>query len=292
MKLAYLMLVHKNLSQVARLINILADDKVSFFVHIDQKCVFSEDEFSQLLVDNADVYLLEPRSSANWGGFSLVEITYRLLKCCAMSNGYDYIHLISGQDFPLVATNVQRKFLKDHLTSEFVECFPLPDERRWRGYFGAPRFEQYWFIDQMGYEESVMSVNRQMIEEVRRKLPFNLKPYGGSQWFTITWACMEYILQYLKDFPEVLDYFRYCLAPDEMLFQTIIMNSPFSKNLINNNLRKIDWYAGANPKIFGLRDLNYLLDSGRLFARKFDLEMDEQILSSLEQRIKIPRDIL
>lgn len=57
-------------------------------------------------------------------------------------------------------------------------------------------------------------------------------------------------------------------------------NSVFSKDMINNNLRYVDWSEGkVNPKTLPMEDAEKLKNSEKLFARKFNTEVDNKILA-------------
>lgn len=265
------------------MVNALAGPSVTFFVHVDARCEYDEDEFEAMLDEDVDLFMLEPRRNAEWGGFSLVQVTVKLMECCLLKGEYDYVSLLSGQDFPVTPSTGITEFLTRNKGMEFIEYFDLPNEKRWRGYFGMCRFEQFWMIDSLGFEACKFIVDQQLREGIKRTLPAGLTPYGGSQWFTITLACAKYIVEYLRQTPEFFSYFRLTLASDEVFFNTIIMNSPFAANVVNNNLRKIDWLRGPDfPRTFRESDLAELVSSNCLFARKFDVTIDDQVLTQIE----------
>ena len=65
--------------------------------------------------------------------------------------------------------------------------------------------------------------------------------------------------------------------------QTIIINSQFAKNIYNKNdeykscLREIDWERGS-PYVWKKEDKDILLSSINIFARKFDENVDKEIM--------------
>ena len=83
----------------------------------------------------------------------------------------------------------------------------------------------------------------------KRKTDFIEDFYYGSAWFSITGDCMKFILSYIENNKKYIEFFKNSIYPDEMFFQTIIMNSKYSKSIVNNNLRYIDWSEKkASPK--------------------------------------------
>jgi hypothetical protein len=102
--------------------------------------------------------------------------------------------------------------------------------------------------------------------------------------FTITLESAKYILSYLKKNPDIEQFFKLTWAPEEIFFQTVLYNSPFNAAMVNNNLRYIDWSEGnAIPKTFTINDFKTLQGSGKLFARKFNMNKDERILTALDE---------
>ena len=73
--------------------------------------------------------------------------------------------------------------------------------------------------------------------------------------------------------------------PDEFVFQTILFNSIYKEDIVNDNMRFIDWSEGnKNPKTFTAKDVNILLASNQFFARKFDVNVDAEILDLVDQK--------
>jgi hypothetical protein len=56
--------------------------------------------------------------------------------------------------------------------------------------------------------------------------------------------------------------------------------------MINNNLRYIDWsLGGASPKILKIEDTEKIGQSGKFFARKFDTDIDSEILDWIDANL-------
>ena len=82
---------------------------------------------------------------------------------------------------------------------------------------------------------------------------------------------MKFILSYIENNKKYIEFFKNSIYPDEMFFQTIIMNSKYSKSIVNNNLRYIDWSEKkASPKTLQYNDIDKALKSKSYFARKID----------------------
>ena len=85
---------------------------------------------------------------------------------------------------------------------------------------------------------------------------------------------MQYVLQYTKEKPAFFKRIKHSKLCDEFFFQTTITNSPYAANVVNDNLRYIDWASGrgdspANPANLDETDFDKIASGKYLFARKF-----------------------
>lgn len=138
----------------------------------------------------------------------------------------------------------------------------------------------------MGLSKSGFFYQKQIKEGIKRKIPNDLNAFGGANWITITRACAIYVSNYIAEYPYILEFFKYVIHPEEIFFQTIILNSNFKSNVIDDNLRYIDWKSeGPKPKILTIDDAMKLQESHCLFARKFDMSVDSDILTYINQHL-------
>ena len=148
-----------------------------------------------------------------------------------------------------------------------------------------------FFQDFIGRSEDKLSCFLRSVEQVLLKFQkwvgvdrtrkISCKIYKGSQWFGITHGMVEFILSKEKD---IFSIFQYGLGVDELFVQTIAMNSPYRQNIANDSLRYIDWEHGS-PYTFTAEDYSLLMNSDKLFARKFDEKKDFQIVARIRERI-------
>jgi hypothetical protein len=105
----------------------------------------------------------------------------------------------------------------------------------------------------------------------QRMMPCNLEPYWGSQWWSLTADAAGHVFDTLRNRPELVGFFKYVECPDEMIFQTILGNSPY-KVKFSDNRRYIDWQdSSSSPRMLSSQDdFEKIRNSGCLFARKFD----------------------
>lgn len=289
MKIGYLILAHKNPTQLCRLVDRINIEGSVIYIHIDKKVDISD--FINTIKDKEKVHFVNNRISANWGAFSLVEATLNGLKeMLSKYNDIEYISLLSGQDYPIKKSNYIVNFFKERKGKEFIHFDPFPTRELING--GMDRIEYYY-----DYDNEVMKKNQYEIEMklmgIKRDFIENMRPYHGSQWWSLTRECVEYVLDHIDKNKEITNFYRYTRFPDEQIFQTIIMNSKFSSKVVNNNLRYIDWSTvdrakldwlrnPPHPKVLLISDYNSLLRSRCLYARKFDENVDSEIIDKID----------
>lgn len=285
MQFVYLILAHKGPSQLRDLVNTLQDGDNYFFIHVDRKS-----EMSPFLKENfvlpERVCFCENRIKVEWGAFSQIEATMELIHALQeKKTDYDYVHLLSGQDFPLQANKKIKQFFQSHKGQNFMDFFSLP-YRNWSGNGGMDRISYIWMINELGLERAYELVERQKQKGVSRTFPEGISPYGGSQWWSLTKECIDYVARTCIPENILYEFYRYTYVPDEMLFQTLLLNSEFKSSIVNNNLRYINWEKGPEyPRIFRIEDEEQLKSSGKIYARKFDDGVDMQIREAIKSSL-------
>lgn len=98
MKLAILLLCHKNAEQINLFLETLKHPDIEFFIHMDKKA-----DIVNQLIKRPDIHVLPDnlRVDVKWSGFSMIEATLNLLKEAYKTTRFDYYWLCSGQDFLL-----------------------------------------------------------------------------------------------------------------------------------------------------------------------------------------------
>lgn len=285
MKVSYLILAHKNSSQIATFINTLDCKNVNFFIHIDKRSNIAAESLLEKMKNKENVFFIQQRQKVEWGGYRTIVSTLLLLKECLARDRCDYISLHSDEDLPIKNRNEISDYIKGNQGKEFVNYFKIPVKKWWPDN-GIERIEYFWFIDEYGFDKSYALYEEQKSLNIKRKFFSDLQPYGGSQWWTITRECAKFIFDYVNENTSYCDYYKYTLLPEEGFFQTIILNSHFKDRVVNDNLRYIDWISGPQyPRILNINDFDKLMESDRLFARKFDASVDNRIIQKIKSRV-------
>jgi hypothetical protein len=280
MKVAIMMLAHKGLDQLDRLLERLTKD-FDVYIHLDEKWKVDINHFEKY----NNVYLTE-RYNINWGSYQQVLADVALFRLAYQKN-YDYYMLISGQDLPIKSNNEILAFLEKNKDQSFVdyEAFPKKAwEKDFRG--GFTRVEYYYGFDfkknRVGFIlKKFLALVRsvQKLTGLKRKLQ-PLKYYGGWNWVNISKAGMTHIINYLDLHPSFIKSFKYSLCGDEVWIQTVLMNG--QTKVVNNYLRYTDWRGCLeNPRMLTMEHLEELKLSDALFARKFDYAADKEVIDKV-----------
>ncbi|PSL21508.1 beta-1,6-N-acetylglucosaminyltransferase [Dyadobacter jiangsuensis] len=287
MHIHYLILAHKNLNQTDRLIRALEGKETTFYVHVDKKINAGELKKTDFF-RRSDVKIIKNRKNVSWGGYSIVAATLDLMRLALAERRQGYVVLLSGQDFPLRHNDSIRTRLAKDYGSEYLHFWQIPHHKWDNG--GVDRFSYFWFVDQIGIERSWNLYFLQKENGLIRNYFDDFPPFGGSQWWCLTTECIAYILRFLKYNPVFSEFFETTLIPDEMFFHTIIINSEFKDCVTNDNLRYIVFEDEKDhPECLVESDFESLTGSNKLWARKFDVNLDCEVLDRLEAHIDLNR---
>jgi len=285
MKQAILITAYKDFDQLKLLINQF-DDDYTIYIHVDKKSILSKKMKLEILsIDN--VKYLQQDYKVNWGGLNHM-LSYIKLSIIALKNKENYyFHLITGQDFPL-----QSKSTFNQLDKDYIRYFKMPAPFWKDG--GLDRLELFNFYDIFNAKKSLKWISR--INKLQNKLGYK-RPinnflgqlYCGGTYWSLTRETLEYVINFTKKNKKFLRRFRYTLCAEEMYFQTVIMNSKFSKNVINDDLRFIDWESGkgGSPALLDEEDYENIIKSGKLFVRKVSLKDNELLKLLIKNKSKM-----
>jgi len=289
-KKAYIILAHKYPEQLHRLVKRLDDAHSAFFVHIDKNVEISQ--FKRLGEFGDAVHFVE-RVGSEWGSFGQVQSVLNGLKAVKESSTqFDIINLLSGQDYPIKSNAEIDSHFKASQYSVFIDYFPLPNFKKWKEDNGGMyRVNKYFFglkRYKLFFSKSINFLAT-FIPFLRRKIPDGMKPYAGSQWWSIDMYALNYVLDYINKHPKYAAFHQYTFACDELFFQMILVNSideRIQKSIENDNKRFMKWKTSdsSHPETLVTDDLPDISNSKALFARKFDLTKDGDIFDIIDKK--------
>lgn len=267
-------------AQLGRLLRALATPNASFAIHVDRKTRPSVFRAMQAAVDGvARVHFLE-RHVSHWGGFGHVRATLKgLAHAVESGDPFDYLVLLTAQDYPLRPAALIEEQLGDAGGRSYLSYWPLPF-RLWKPREGLDRFQDWHFVS-YGHLHIALPL--------RREIPGGLRAFGGGPYWCLARPVVEHVYDFVRRNPEYVRFFEHVYVPDELFFQTIVLNSPHTPSLVNDDLRFIDWSEPRGPTVLRMEHLPRLLESDKLFARKFDESVDAGVLDALDRHLERDR---
>lgn len=287
MKLCFLIQCHRFSPSLEYTVNkILADENSNILIHVDKKS--NLEEFEKLNLDR--VTFIKNRINVSWGAVSQIEVAIKLLSE-AEKLGFDYASFISGDDVLIKSVEEFKYYLSKNGDLEYLGIdHVVPYEKILERV--AYRYPTC-FYDRSGSISSKILIK---FYSTLFKLGFlkNKKSikyprlYKGSNWFTISINLTRYILDELRNEPSLISFFEDSLCCDEVLFQTIVMNSKYKGKLNMGpddnyaSLRYINWIDGPEyPKVLNINDLRSNFDESIFFIRKVNPSISVSCIAEL-----------
>jgi hypothetical protein len=218
---------------------------------------------------------------------------------------YDWLNLISGQDYPVQPLPAFEAFLAASPADAFFDAEP------WNKTWPEVNEERYFFQWYRLPDIPIPYRLRQLCKRTRnvrlmygrvgtllgiraRTLPFDRAScVRSSMWWTISHRAVDSLLVAQRNRPDFFSFYERTLIPDESCLQTWLLSDVSLQCRRDTNLRCIFWQnssAPSSPETLRLEDFDRICSSQAFFARKFDFMVDGAIgdaLDELRRRIKV-----
>lgn len=276
--IGYFILLHRLPEQFKRMFRAIYAPGNSYVIHVDKG---SGPEMAADIADFLKPYqgvAIIAAQKALWGGYSLVDAELRgMAKLLTMNSSWTHYINLSGQDFPLKSQAYIRDFLHANPQRQYIRAL---DQRAIRP--DTMNRVSHVFVEAMG---------RMFRTGLPRAFLKGATPFIGTQWKAVTRGFCQFAVHH-PSAARFKAFYRRSFIPDEAFFQTLIMNSGAQGEVMNDDLRTIDWVPDGDiklrPRTFVAADALRLTHSPDLFARKFDADEDDVILDMLEAHLKTP----
>lgn len=276
-KHAYCIMAHGNWEQLQMLINALDDVRNDIFLHIDKKALNSYNRFGGGQTQQSSLYLIDSLD-VRWSDYSQTIAELALFqKVVDTGVEYDRVHLISGSDLPLRNQDYIHDFFKgkneEYLVVNSTDDFKV-------------RVKYYHFFVRWRRIHPVFNLLRRAL--LLLQIPFvdRLKkcplPYvWGTNWCSLTMKAVRHLCANKGICDSI---FQYSTSSDELYKQMILNACPeFVFSLAKEgNMRYVDFSAHLpSPKTLTMEDYDKIMSSDCLFARKFDINKDRQVVEKI-----------
>lgn len=284
-KHAYLIMAHTQPELLKKLLQMLDDERNDIYLHIDSKAKdYPLQEVAEIPKKSKCIFT--ERTDVKWGSYSQINCEMVLLKE-AVKTEHSYYHLLSGMDLPIKTQDEIHEFFEKHAGLEFVdEDLPKISEAA----LSRVKYS-HKFYGKAGSAKDILgalSTKGQKLFGVDKTKKYeNIIFQKGRNWFSITHGLAKLVVE--KE-AWIKDVFEKSVCGDEMFLQTVARNSEYASKICNPNTmpdvpdtRYIDWERGSNnnPYVFREADFEELKKASGLFARKFDLNIDQKIVEKL-----------
>lgn len=299
MPLAFLILAHKSAPQVARLFQAIHRPGDTVVLHFDRRADAALHRLgTELARTHRNVILLRPRTIL-WGGARMAEIQIEAMGA-ALNASRDWHHFINltGQDFPIKSIAALDARLTAEPNANYVSWFdpvftPLWSNARARlarYYLEWPWLDRLLRVRGLGRRlRKLFGWQNQLphLPRYEREWP-DFRYYGGANHVILSRAACEYLVAH-PEAQRIRRWLKHSAHANEIVFQTVLLNSPLASTIVNSHLREVDFPAHApHPRTFTLQDFDRLVASPMFFARKFDESVDARILDRLAAHLGVP----
>jgi hypothetical protein len=299
-RIAYLVLSHRNPEQVLRLVSVLNEGPSAEVLvrHDPRRSTLDERALERLgasaLHDDVDF---------DWGGWSQLQM---LLACLegAASLDPDWTLVLSGQDYPLRPlaaiedglANSEYDAMLGHAWELETDKPPGPPADEFFLRCAYRHYPAPGLLPRLPGTLRPLAYRRELPRQIglrRIRLPFRegFRCFVSADWLTLNRRALRTVLDAAND-RRLMRFFRRVAIPSESFFATVLLNDG-SLRVAGHNRRFVSFEAPLtpHPETLTMADLDRLLASECDFARKFDADGDADVLDALDQRRRseIPR---
>ena len=319
-RVVYFMETHTRAAQVERLARVITEGSPGAVVLISHDRA-GEPLNVRLLESLGNVHVVFEKGG--YGDFSHVDRYLAAVDWLdAHGVDYDWLENLSGQDYPVRPISEIEDALAAADTDGFMSYSPVFPERVLPGAdLGTPGYTLVRRIDALmrydygfwrygkpsgtkqffGRPFMVLNLVQPWVRVSSSYAAIGIKwhrplfgprfpCYGGSFFCTLSAECARYLRDYARSHRKEVRFFRALLAPEEVFFQSVLVNSGKFR-FTTDAKRYIDWTGCTytSPRTLGPEDLDKMLASDAHWARKLDLSQGTELFDELDERVRCVR---
>jgi hypothetical protein len=290
MTVAYVVLSHRNPAQVVRLVGALTEGPAArVLVRHDRRWSTLE----PAAIEAAGGQAIEDDIEVEWARWSYLELIVSCLREARRLLDPDWTLILSGQDYPLrpmadIETDLERSGSDARIGAlrEVETRRPAKDDE----FYLRCRYRHYSRPRAMPdpprtLRAAIYARATPPLVGLRRLAPAPLRFYASADWLTLGRRAVRTVLEASRD-RRVMRHFRRVAVPSESFFASALLADP--SLAVEHDHRRFARFSGpgaAHPDTLTSGDLERILASGADFARKFDTEIDSDVLDRLDERL-------
>lgn len=271
MRHAYLILAHRDLPMLEKLLQLLDNPNNHIFVPLDKKSGIDPSKIKSIPILSKLTFTT--RLDIRWGEASQPRAYLNILKTAYNFDDFDWFHFISGSDIPLMPiANINVWYENQHGIHAVIDIENAGErEIRLKYYY----FRVNHHIQRiLNFIQKITRINR--LKKIKEKFP---TIFYGSAWFDLTPHAVKIILDNESSINQIVPF---TTCSDELLFHTVLGNS--NLRLHKDYHRYIDWSDKLpNPKTLTIEDYDKIIQSGAFFARKLDSSISKDLIMLLDK---------
>jgi hypothetical protein len=296
-RVAYVVVSHRNPGQILRLVSALKEGPgAEVVVRHDQR----RNRIDPAALDELGAHLLEDGIDVQWGEFSQFRMLVGALEYALGALDPDWILVISGQDYPLrpmaeieasLAAAEPDAFLQDAWELDTGSLPGPPEDEFFLRYAYRHYVVPRWVprpprrLRPVLYRRDMPQGLPSRIGVRRTRLPFGerFRCFVSADWLTLRRHAARLVVETARTDRRLERYYRRTVIASESFFASVLMNAP-GIDVARESRRFVAFARPGtpHPDVLTTKDLDRLLASGMQFGRKFDVETDAEVLDRLD----------
>ncbi|XP_020851188.1 beta-1,3-galactosyl-O-glycosyl-glycoprotein beta-1,6-N-acetylglucosaminyltransferase [Phascolarctos cinereus] len=297
--IAYSIVVYHKIEMLDRLLRTIYTPQNYYCIHVDKK---SPESFLAAVKGIAscfnNVFIASQLERVVYASWSRVQADLNCMRdLYRQSSEWKYLINLCGMDFPIKTNLEMIRKLKSLMNGNSLETEKMPfhKEVRWKKHY------------------EVIEGNLKNTGKDKSLPPIETPIFSGSAYFVVGRKYVEYVLTNGKIL-KFIEWAKDTYSPDEYLWATIQRLPEVPGALSSSNkydisdmraiARFVKWqylegdiFKGApyppcsgihvrSVCVFGVGDLNWMLQQPHLFANKFDIDVDSFAVQCLEEHLR------
>jgi hypothetical protein len=292
-KVAYVVLSHRNPEQVLRLVRALREGPAA-------RVLVRHDPRGPRLttgeIEAAGGEAIEDDIEVRWAGWTYLELILACLREAVARHDPDWALILSGQDYPLrPLADIEAELEASVLDGRVGAVREVERRRPAAGddeFFLRCRYRHYTrprAMPDLPRAMRPLAYVRELppLVGLRRLGTPPLRFFASADWLTLGRRAIAAVLAAAED-RRLMGYFRRVAVPSESFFASVLLGDP-SLAIERDHRRFVPFSraGAAHPDLLTSRDYDRLLASGADFARKFDATVDSHVLDLLDEHRRL-----